>query len=89
MNLHDEGKTLAIIRRVQCGVGDRGRAWLSFSVYVTECSAALTILEWDRAKEVIEAYGVEDVQNLDGKPCWVDTSKPGLITWVGPAVIGR
>lgn len=87
LDARDRGdERLAIMRHVRCGVGDRGRAWLSFDVFTSESSAALTILEWDRAKEVIEAYGVSDVHQLEGKPCWVDTSQPGMTTWISPAV---
>ncbi len=85
--MSDEGKkTMAIIKDVRCGVGDRGRAWLQFSTYCSEASAALQIIEWEDAKDVIEAYGVSDVSQLEGKPCWVDISAPGLITWIGAFV---
>jgi hypothetical protein len=80
-------KSLAIIKNVHCGVGDRGRAALWFSVHITESSAALQVFEWNQAKEIIEAYGVEDVARLDGKPCWVDLNEPGIIRWIGSAQI--
>ncbi|HEY1690019.1 MAG TPA: hypothetical protein VGF95_14285 [Solirubrobacteraceae bacterium] len=78
-------KTLAIIDKPVYGVGDRGRVALHFSVYVTESSAALQVFEDSAAiAEILTAYGVRDVKDLHGKPCWVDTSKPGLIAWAGP-----
>jgi hypothetical protein len=77
---------MAIIRRPKFGVGDRGRTWLQFETYVSESSAASQTLEVDEAAKVIEAYGVTDVSKLDGKPCWVDTSRPGIIAWAGPLV---
>lgn len=79
-------KTLGVIREVRCGCDD-GVACLRFTVYVSESRAALQSLSWDEAGRLIEAYGVEDVARLDGKHCWVDTSNPGLMSWVGPAII--
>jgi len=64
---------IAIIKNVKIGVGDRGRAWLSFDTYVSECAAALQVVEWDAAKQVIEDADVGDVHDLNGKPCWVET----------------
>lgn len=78
-------KQLAIIRQVECGVGDYGQAALWFSTFITESGAALQVFDWDQAREVIEAYGVRDVHQLEGKPCWVNASG-SLIRWVGPAV---
>jgi hypothetical protein len=79
------GKTLAIIRSVRCGVGDRDTACLRFEIRISEGSMTTWSLSWDEAKPVIEAYGVSDVHDLDGKPCWADTSERGLIRWIGPA----
>lgn len=76
--------TLAIIRRPKYGVGDRGTVVLRLETYVTESSVALQIFNPEQAAEIIAAYGVSDVAALEGKPCWVDTSKPGLITWDRP-----
>jgi hypothetical protein len=82
----DDGKTLvlAIIRDVRCGVDDHG-ACLRFTTCISESSRALQVLPWDRAKTVIEAYGVSDVGQLNGKACWIDVSKPGLAVFAGPA----
>lgn len=82
-----DGKTMAIIRRPRFGVGDRGTVVLSFATYISECSAADQYLTAGEATRVIEAYGVSDVVQLDGKPCWVDRSGPSMIRWVGPLVI--
>lgn len=76
-------KTLGIIRQPAFGVTDRGSVALSFSVYVTESSAALQVLGVDQAVDVIRAYGVHDVRELEGKPCWVRCSA-NLIEWLGP-----
>lgn len=80
-------KQLAIIKNVHCGVGDYGVACLWFDVHIDESSSALTVLDWERAKIVIEKYGVRDVQQLNGKPCWVDTSTRGIIRFLEPAKI--
>lgn len=42
-----------------------------FDAYVSESAAALQVLDVERAVELIQAYGVEDVAKLEGKPCWV------------------
>lgn len=75
---------MAIMRDVRFGVGDRGRCWLQFETKVANGSAAMQYLEVEQAVPVIETYGVSDVHQLNGKPCLVDTSKQGLITWIGP-----
>ena len=79
-------KQLAIIRGVKCGVGDRGRAWLSFSTHTTECITALQIVEWDDAKKVIEDADVSDIYKLEGKPCWVEVERNTML-FVGIAKI--
>lgn len=78
---------MAIIRRPKYGVEERAGVCLRFETYVTENSAASQFLSQKDAAEVIKAYGIDDVAKLDGKPCWVDLSKPGLIGWVGPCVM--
>lgn len=80
--------TMAIIKDAKFGVGDRGKTTLTFSTFITEGSAALQVFyDMDEISSILEKYGVEDVPHLNGKACWVDTSKQGLITWVGPCVI--
>ena len=74
--------TLGVIYEPHFGVGDRGTVNLWFSVYVTESSAALQVFDVDEGAEILKAYGVRDAADLAGRPCWVDMSKPGLITWV-------
>ena len=78
-------ESLAIIREVHCGVSDRGTACLWFSAYIGESSAALQVMSWSDAKDIIEAYAVTDVADLNGKPCWVDTSSHGIIRYLRPA----
>lgn len=84
MTVLESGKTMAVIRKPQFGVGDRGKVMLWFTVYTSETLAALQVFTPEQAVEIIEAYGVDDVSKLDGKPCWVDTSSnPGLMLWAG------
>ncbi len=61
---------LAIIKDI--GIGCRDTNWpvLWFTVYVSEVQAALTVLSWDDAYEVLKH--VREVRDLEGKPCWVD-----------------
>lgn len=75
-------ETLAIIKRPRYGVTDRGTVALSLETYVTESSAAGQHFSATEAAEILKAYGVSDVADLAGRPCWVDTSSPGLIRWV-------
>ncbi len=77
--------TLGIIRDPHFGVGDRGTVALWFTVYVGEASAALQVFGVEDAVAIIAAYGVGDVADLNGKPCWLDTSTPGMIRWVKAA----
>jgi hypothetical protein len=79
--VNDNG-TLAIMREVGYGNRDLGRPCLWFSTYIDESSAALQVLQGDEAEEVIRESGVYDVRDLEGKPCWVDTSEHGRIRFM-------
>ena len=70
---------LAIIKNVRCGVGDRGVAWLQFDTYTSEHLAAMQIIPWGKAKDVIEAYGVSDVRDLNNMPVWVETDDSTIL----------
>ena len=61
---------LAIIRDVRIGAHDYYGAGLSFTTYITESSAASQSLDWDASKELVKT--VEDVRQLEDKPCWVE-----------------
>lgn len=76
--------TLAIIEEPHFGVGDRGEVALWFSTYITESTAALQVFDVAEGAPILKAYGVRDAADLAGRPCWVDTSKPGLIVWGKP-----
>lgn len=73
--------TLAIIRRPKFGVGDRGTVTLTFDTYVAESSAALQVFNAEDGAKILEEYKAKDVSELEGKPCWVDTSSAGMIRW--------
>lgn len=68
-------KVMAVIKRVRCGVGDHGVAYLQFTTFISECEAALQIFLWEEAKAIIEAANVSDVNHLEGKTCWVECEK--------------
>lgn len=66
-------KQMAIVKGVHCGVGDRGRFALWFNVYISECVAALQVFQGgEEVARIVEAAGVGDVKELDGRPCWVE-----------------
>jgi len=65
-------RQLAIIRNVGIGTRDVGRPCLWFDTYVEEGIGALQIIDWDRAAQILQASGICDVRDLNGKPCWVD-----------------
>lgn len=69
-----------IIKNAEIRPEDHYGTALFFDIYVSESSAALTVLghRSDLFAETLErvAYHPED---LNGKPCWVDDSKPGLL----------
>lgn len=75
--------TMAIMRNVRFGVGDRDVCWLQFETKLAGGSAAMQYLMPDEAIPLIEEYGVRDVHDLNGKPCLVDTSEQGRILFVG------
>ena len=61
---------LAIMRDVRIGAHDYYGAGLTFTTYITESTAAGQSLTWEQAKPLLAT--VEDVRELEGKPCWVD-----------------
>lgn len=65
---------LAIIKEVGYGCRDAGYPILWFSAYTSECSAALQVMSGPDADKLIRDYGVYDVHDLNGKPCWVTES---------------
>ena len=64
---------LAIIRHPSFGCYDTGKCVLVFETYIGENTASTQVISAKDAIEIIEEYGVKDVHNLDGKPCWVET----------------
>ena len=63
-------KQMAVIRNVHVGGGDRGTPCLWFDTYISEASAALQVLDWETARELVRK--TYDVKELEGKPCWVE-----------------
>ena len=74
-------KVMGIMKGVAFGVRDTNRAMLWFNVYEDECSASLQCIPAARAIELIEKHGIEDVKNLEGRPCWVQHEN-GLVRFV-------
>lgn len=65
-------RQLAIMKGVTLGCGDIGIPCMWFSTYISENVAALQVLSWEQAKELIKVSGMADAKTLEGKPCWVD-----------------
>lgn len=76
---HDEH--LAVISEVRMGMEDHYGAALMFTASISEGNCALQVIPIDdpRCKEILS--GVSDVSRLNGRACWVDTSRRGLITF--------
>lgn len=74
--------TLAIVRDVGIGMLDTNRPCMWFTTYTSEASAALQVLNWEEAKQLIQETGVYNIKELDGWPCWCDTSDDGLIKFI-------
>lgn len=75
-----EDLVTGIIRNVGIGKRDTDRPVLWFDVYISESSAALTVIDWATAHDIVGRVG--EVRNLNGMPCWCDVSKPGIIRFV-------
>lgn len=69
--MSESREQLAIIRDVRYGIGDRGKACLTFTTYTEESSAALQVLYQPQADQVIEQADVSDVHSLERRACWV------------------
>lgn len=77
-------KKLARIKGVNFGVGDYGRVCLWFDSFVSESECALQVLELSEAVKLIEAAGVRDVKQLEGKNVWVEENG-NMIEYLGYA----
>jgi len=80
-------KVIGIIKKVGYGCRDVGYSVLFFTVYVNECVASLQIMNGKKANKFIEAYGVYDVKDLNGKPVWVNDNGR-MMTDLEPCIIG-
>lgn len=81
-------RQMAIMKGVTFGLQlDCGKVGLSFSVYLDENSAASQFISGNDALEVIKKFGVEDVEQLNGKPCWVETDGHHYIKFLEPCKI--
>jgi hypothetical protein len=83
----DVVEQLAVMRNVKFGVSDRGEPAMMFSVYTSELHGTQWHLTWEDAGKWIKAFDVGDVKLLEGKTCWVDVSKQGLMIPLRPAVL--
>ncbi|KKK93368.1 hypothetical protein LCGC14_2693600, partial [marine sediment metagenome] len=60
---------MAIINEVGIGIRDVGRPVLWFTTNLVDKTAALNVFSWEKAGEIIKAYGLYEVHSLNGKPC--------------------
>lgn len=66
-----EEKQTGIMREVRVGCDDRvGKCRLMFTVYTSPSSAFGSYVNFPEAAALIEQAGVEDVKDLNGKPCY-------------------
>lgn len=65
-------KQLAIMKGVDFGLRDVGIPVLWFSVYISECSAALQVLAGEEIKVLLKDAGCYSIKELEGKSCWVE-----------------
>lgn len=65
-------KQMAIIKDVGFGVRDTNHAMLYFTVWMSESSASLICLNSKYTINLIETHQITNIENLEGKPCWVD-----------------
>ena len=77
---------MAIINEVGVGIRDTGRPVLWFTVHLMDGGAALNVFGWEEAAGIIEAYGLYEVHDLNGKPCRVEAGD-GMVKYSGPVKI--
>jgi hypothetical protein len=82
----NEEKVMAIMKHVGFGCRDAGFPMLWFDAYETESSASLQCIPGAKALELIKEHGIEEVHQLEGKPCWVRHHN-GLVNFVDFAKI--
>ena len=81
-------KQMGIMKGITFGLQlDCGKVGLSFSVYLDECSAATQFIAGTESLDVIKKFGVSDVSDLEGKPCWVETDGRNYIKFLEPCKI--
>ena len=82
-------KTMAIMRGVGIGMRDCSEPVLWFAAHISKGVASLQVFDWAQAAEIIKAYAVHDVRDLEGKACWIQTKgkSGGRAVWAGPCVI--
>lgn len=73
-------KELAIIHKPGVGTRDVDKAVFWFEVETLNYSA-LQVMSWEDAGKLIEKHKIENLKNLEGKPCVVEV-KDGTIVFV-------
>lgn len=81
----DDGERLAIIREARREVDDHGgQIALTFSTYINESQAAMQVVHAGTDPRFLSLWRAmgDSIDSLNGQPCWVDVSRPGLIVFV-------
>jgi hypothetical protein len=76
----EQGYVTGIIRNVGIGRRDTNLPCLWFDVYISEGTASLQVIPWADAHDIVGR--VYDVRELNGFPCWMDVSTPGIARFV-------
>ena len=76
---------LAVIKEAGYGLRDIGKPVLFFTAYTKKGIGALQIFLQPKADEIIVEAGVREVQQLNGKTCWVvvDSDTIGFLKMSG------
>lgn len=71
---------VGIIRDVEFGLRDIGVPCLSFTVFITEVTAALQVFtNGEDIKQILQDAGATKVEMLEGMPCWCEVSGSRIV----------
>jgi len=71
---------IGIIRDVEFGLRDIGVPCLSFTVFITEATAALQVFtDGEDIKKILQDARAVKVEDLEGTPCWCEVSGSRIV----------
>ncbi len=77
---------MAIIQGVGVGLRDTNHSVLWWSAHTGNAGSALHVFDWATAADIIKDYGVREVHELNGKPCWVEV-EGGTMVYKRPCIV--